>query len=305
MPFGASREKCIYVGWYDVRNEVHFSVGGVPVRRTERLIQMVKRLVDHPNRVLSLTDLSTDPTVAKSTLSEDVALIRTVLEQTEEGRIETIAGAGGGVKFRIGSPVREGEQFLQDMCVILSDASRILPGGFVYMSDVLGNPMVLDRVGRLFAEAFATARANVVVTIETKGIPLAIATARYLNVPCVIVRRENKVTEGAQVSVHYVSGSAGRIQTMSISKRAMPQHARALIIDDFMRAGATAKAVMHLLAEFSAEVVGTAVFMATVEPGQKLLRDYMSLLRLGPVEEGRPIIVWPAIQIDDGGHSND
>jgi len=278
----------------DVPERVKALLGGGNVRRSERLIQIAKRLVDHPNHVVSLGDLTVDAEVAKSTVSEDVALVRSVLEATQEGTIETIAGAGGGVKYCVALPTDARLRFLSEMCNVLTDPSRILPGGFIYMSDVLGNSDVLDRAGRLFAQEFADAGANVVVTIETKGIPLAVATAHYLNVPVVIVRREHKVTEGAQVSVHYVSGSAGRIQTMSISKRAMPQNARALIVDDFMRAGATAKAVVHLLAEFSAEVVGTAVFMATMEPQQKLVRFYTSLLTLGNVEEGHPVMVRPS-----------
>ena len=56
------------------------------------------------------------------------------------------------------------------------------------------------------------------MTIATKGISLAYAVANYLNVPVVIVRRNNKVTEGPTVSINYVSGSTKRIQTMVFRK---------------------------------------------------------------------------------------
>ena len=34
------------------------------------------------------------------------------------------------------------------------------------------------------------------MTVATKGIPLAYAVANYLDVPVVIARKDNKVTEG-------------------------------------------------------------------------------------------------------------
>lgn len=263
------------------------------MQRSERLIRVTKALIDRPNHSVSLSDLSRQLDAAKSSVSEDIALIRATLQQADVGTVDTIAGASGGVKYRVAVPAPERTAFLTDMAGRLADSSRILPGGFLYMSDVLADPDVLDQAGRLFAQAFADSDVNVVVTIETKGIPLAVATARYLHVPVVIVRREHRVTEGTAMSFHYVSGSERRIQTMSISKRAMPAAARALIVDDFMRAGATAKAVMNLLAEFSAQVVGTAVFMETREPRQKLVADYTALFSLGPLEEGGPVEVVP------------
>lgn len=268
------------------------------MRRSERLLRVTKRLIDHPKYAVSLSDLAAEFHAAKSSLSEDVAIVRQVLQSTGEGTVETIPGVGGGVRYEVGVPDKEKQKFLLDVSARLSDKSRILPGGFVYMSDILGDPDILDTIGRLFAASYMDSGANVVVTIETKGIPLAVATARYLHVPMVIVRREHKVTEGAALTTHYVSGSERRIQTMSISRRAMPEKARALIVDDFMRAGATAKAVVGLLAEFAVEVVGTAVFVATAEPGQKLVSEYMALLSMDNAYESETISVYPAIHTE-------
>ena len=36
---------------------------------------------------------------AKSTISEDIVIIRELLEKLEMGRVETISGAAGGIKF--------------------------------------------------------------------------------------------------------------------------------------------------------------------------------------------------------------
>jgi purine operon repressor len=263
------------------------------LRRTERLIRITKHLLDRPNHPVSLSELASSLEAAKSSVSEDVAMIRDVLVAEGTGNVHTIPGAGGGVKYQVQVPRAEWESFVHDMTLRLKDSSRILPGGFLYMSDVLADPDVLDFVGRVIAGRFANSGINVVVTVETKGIPLAVAAARYLHVPVVIVRREHRVTDGAAVSVHYVSGSTRRIQTMSVSKRAMPNRARALIVDDFMRAGATVQTVKRLLAEFDAEVMGTAVFMSTLQPERKMVDDYIALFRIGELEEGRDIVIVP------------
>jgi len=84
---------------------------------------------------------------------------------------------------------------------------------------------------------FASLAPDYIMTVETKGIPLAFATARAANLPLVTVRRGSKVTEGSSVSINYVSGSTHRIQTMSLPRRAIPSGAKVLIIDDFMKAG--------------------------------------------------------------------
>ena len=100
---------------------------------------------------------------------------------------------------------------------------RLLPGGYLYLTDILGDPAIVQKAGRIIASAYANAKIDVVVTVATKGIPLAYAVASHLNAPVVIVRRDSKVTEGPTVSINYVSGSAKRIQTMVLSKRSLAQ----------------------------------------------------------------------------------
>ena len=77
---------------------------------------------------------------------------------------------------------------------------------FVYVR-YFGTTRIMNEIGKMFASAFAGRDIDVVMTVETKGIPLAYATATYMNFPVVIVRRDNRVTEGSAVSINYVSGS--------------------------------------------------------------------------------------------------
>ncbi|UOF91809.1 pur operon repressor [Fodinisporobacter ferrooxydans] len=255
------------------------------MRRSERIVRITEELLTHPYQIISLTDLAKRFEAAKSSLSEDLGIIREVLEMEGKGTLETQAGAFGGVRFIPGISNEEAVSFVKGLGRELATGDRVLPGGYLYMTDVLGRPDILDRAGRMFAERFGKHQVDVVMTVETKGIPLAIATSRYLHVSTVVVRRDQRVTEGSAVSINYVSGSGRRIQTMSLSRRSMPEHSRVLIVDDFMKAGGTAKGMIELLQEFRSEVVGVGVFMETAEPETKLVSNYVSVARLSKVDE--------------------
>jgi len=101
----------------------------------------------------------------------------------------------------------------------------------------------------------------------------------------VIVRRDNKVTEGSAVSINYVSGSTKRIQTMSLARRALQEEAKVLIIDDFMKAGGTIQGMIDLLREFRATVKGVGVFVESAMHGEEqLVNDYVSLAKITNID---------------------
>lgn len=255
------------------------------VRRIERVVALTKLLVDMPSRLFPLSYFSERFGTAKSTLSEDMVTIKQALQQFGLGTLETVAGAAGGVRFL---PRREGEReqaVLQELAFRLKEPERIIAGGFLYMTDLLFQPALMAQIGEVFMARLAHLRPDYIMTVETKGIPLAFMTARAFDLPLVIVRQGSKVTEGPSVSINYVSGSTRRIQTMSLPKRALPVGARVLLIDDFMKAGGTAKGMADLAMEVGAEVVGTGVLIATAEPQRKLVEGYTSLLMLHEVDE--------------------
>ena len=50
---------------------------------------------------------------------------------------------------------------------------RLLPGGYLFLSDLVGNPSLLNKVGKLIASIYMEEDLDAVVTIATKGISLA------------------------------------------------------------------------------------------------------------------------------------
>lgn len=256
------------------------------LKRSARLVEMTQYLLSRPHTLISLTAFADRYQSAKSSISEDLAIIKEVFEEEGFGELHTLAGAAGGVKYIPKMSKETAAGIMTDICRELQQPERVLPGGYLYMTDMLGQPELLNDLGRMFATAFAGRSIDVIMTVETKGIPLAYATANCLNLPVVIVRRDNKVTEGSAVSINYVSGSNKRIQTMSLARRALKEQSRVLIIDDFMKAGGTIQGMMDLLYEFKATVAGVGVFVESgeVDLEERLLEDYVSLAKLTAVD---------------------
>ncbi|MFC4098740.1 pur operon repressor [Paenibacillus xanthanilyticus] len=256
------------------------------LKRSARLVEMTQYLLNRPHTLISLTAFADRYQSAKSSISEDLAIIKEVFEEEGLGELHTLAGAAGGVKYTPKMQVEEARKIMERVCGQLEQPERVLPGGYLYMTDMLGQPGLLADIGRMFATAFASKEIDVIMTVETKGIPLAYATAASMNLPVVIVRRDNKVTEGSAVSINYVSGSNKRIQTMSLARRALKEQSRVLIIDDFMKAGGTIQGMMDLLHEFNAQVAGVGVFVESgeLENEERLFEDYVSLAKLAAVD---------------------
>jgi purine operon repressor len=264
------------------------------MKRTERVGAIIKILSDNPNKLYSLGYFCNLFDAAKSSISEDIQSAKQILEDLDLGLIETTAGAGGGVKLIPYISDLEAEKLLLHICEKLKDKNRILGNGFLYTSDIMFDSSIVKGAGEIFARRFMDLGADYVVTIETKGIPVALMTAHMLNLPLVVIRRESKISEGSTVSINYFSGSAERIQKMSISKRAVTPGSKAVIIDDFMRAGGSVKGISETLAEFDIEVVGTGVVIAATEPEKKKIHDFFPLIFLGSVDENeKNIEVFP------------
>ncbi|MCG8500139.1 MAG: pur operon repressor [Firmicutes bacterium] len=270
------------------------------LQRNERIAVLMKILSDHPNAIYTFNYFTEVFRCAKSTLSEDVDLLKGIVDKLALGMIETISGAAGGVKYVPLLSEEKIREVVSGLCRDLSNQDRILSGGYIYMTDIIYNPVVVDNVGKIFAGRFINRDINYVVTVETKGIPIATMTAKYLNVPLIIARRDIKVTEGSTVNINYVSASTRRIQTMSVSRRAIKKNSRVLFIDDFMKGGGTARGIVELMKEFESEVEGIAVLISTNETKEKFSKDYFSLIVVNEVDDHRNIIdLKPSIKFTE------
>ena len=259
---------------------------GCIMKRNRRIGVILKTLMDYPNRVFTLNYFSQKLDAAKSSISEDIVILKSILAELEFGRVETITGASGGVIIKPYKNERSTAELLESIAKDLMQPERRIPGGFLYYSDILYDAHRVKDLGEVIAQRFADIAIDYVMTVETKGIPLAIMTAKYLNVPLVVARKENRVSEGATISINYVSGSTGTLQTMYCSKGAIAKESNVLIIDDFLKAGGTVRGISDLVREFDSNVIGVAVFMENIDIEKKMVTEYFSLLKMETSEQG-------------------
>ncbi|MEF9917702.1 MAG: pur operon repressor [Eubacterium sp.] len=260
------------------------------MKKNERVCAITKILTDQPNKVITYNYFCHLFEASKTSVCEDVAIVKSAIEGLEKGKIETVSGASGGVRYLPIVSEDEEKNILLEIAERLMEPSRKIQGGFIYYSDLLSNPYYAERIGRIIAGKYMRSGVEYVVTTETKGISVALESARFLNVPMTVIRRSNRVTEGTTTSMNYVSGSSNKINTMYLSQRINLVGKKVLVIDDFMKGGGTAKGMMNLMEEVGAEIIGPCVIFVTEDPEEKLVDNYLPLLRMRTASENTEVI---------------
>ena len=125
----------------------------VKAKRIERVAALSKLLADHPYRLFSFSYFCKKFAIAKSTLSEDVLAVKSGLELYGLGKVETVSGAAGGVRFIPGHLPEDDAAFLEELAARLTSPDRILPGGMLYTTDILCHPETVVRLGEIFSSA--------------------------------------------------------------------------------------------------------------------------------------------------------
>ena len=269
------------------------------IRRNERMAAMLHILSESPNKLFTLSYFCEKFGSAKSTMSEDIDILRDVVKDFDLGTVETVTGAAGGVRFLAGMSRPAAIRVLNEICETLMDPSRVLPGNYLYFPDILSMPGYVEKMGTIIAQEYYESRPDFVLTMETKGIPVAFSAANALGVPLVIARRVSKVYEGSAVNINYVTGSSGSIETMSLSRRAVQEGQKCLIVDDFLRGGGTARGMCELMREFKVQVMGMAFVMATAQNDRKRMPNTKALMVMEPDATGEGFNIHPASWLQD------
>ena len=255
------------------------------LQRSERIVVMTEYLLNNPNKLIPLTYFVTKFNQAKSSISEDIHIIKTGFKEENIGEVKTLAGVSGGVIFTPTLVEEDARKILDDFIEKISEGDRLLAGGYIFMSDIVGNPSLMNKLGRVIATVYKNKEIDAVVTVATKGIPVAYAIASILNKPVITIRRDNKVTEGTTVAINYVSGSTKKIETMILSKRSLNNHSKVLLVDDFMRGGGVLTGMESLMNEFDVEVIGKVILTQCYDSPREHENYYLYLSKIENIDE--------------------
>ena len=133
---------------------------------------------------------------------------------------------------------------------------------------------LLDEMGKEFYRLFKDCGATKVVTIESSGIAMAVFAAKYLQLPALFAKKSKHKNVGDDVySANSYSFTHGKEYTMIVSKKYLNEGDKVLIIDDFLAGGNACNALLDIIDQAGAQVVGIGIGIEKgFQPGGKALR---------------------------------
>lgn len=134
-------------------------------------------------------------------------------------------------------------------------------------------PRLMLEAGRELAKRFGTANATKVLTAEISGIAPALTTALALGIPVVYARKTKPITMPAEVFRRSApSHTKGKKVELMVSPEFLSAGDRILIVDDFLASGRTIQALVNLVADAGATLVGIgALIEKSFEGGRQTL----------------------------------
>lgn len=156
---------------------------------------------------------------------------------------------------------------------------------------------LLVKMGQAFAEKFASASPDLVLTVEASGIAAAVTTAMALgNLPVVFAKKSpsrNVTDDVYQSRVYSYTHSVDNF--IRVSKPYLPAGARVLIIDDFLANGEACDGLCDLVHQAGATVAGIGVCVEkSFQPGRARLEKagytVHALARVTAIRDGKLIV---------------
>src|SRR5699024_12464935 len=120
------------------------------MKRSDRLISLTRFFLEHPHELTRLSTFTERYDASKSSISEDVNIIHTMVEQEGRGSLHRYSGSSGGVSYIPYYSKKDSTAFIDKLCNTLEDPGRTLAGCCLYMSDLLGDPQTIRKTGAAF-----------------------------------------------------------------------------------------------------------------------------------------------------------
>lgn len=150
----------------------------------------------------------------------------------------------------------------------------------------------MDALGKDFAEHFRDKGITKVFTIESSGIAPALMTAKHLDVPMVILKKQtSKILNGKVYQTRVTSFTKGTSYELTLYQDYIDPSDKVLLIDDFLANGEAATGASRLIRESGAELTGIGILIEkSFQKGRKRLEDagyyVYSQARIGRLDEG-------------------
>ena len=137
---------------------------------------------------------------------------------------------------------------------------EVAPGLRIAVFNLLGDTEVVGAAAAGLAQKLQDVDADVLVTAETKSVPLVYELARLLDTPWVVLRKAYKPYMGETVSEETHSITTGAPQTLFLDEKDKPlvSGRKVVLVDDVISTGSTVEAMRRLTKLVGGEVVAEA-----------------------------------------------
>ncbi|MCX6053515.1 MAG: phosphoribosyltransferase family protein [Chloroflexi bacterium] len=141
---------------------------------------------------------------------------------------------------------------------------EIKPGLRIAILNILGDTELVQACARDLAKKISQIKCDILVTAETKSIPLAYALSVEMKIPYVILRKSYKPYMGTALQTETLSITTGEPQTLYLDEKDLNLiHGKHIVIvDDVISTGSTLQG-MRLLTEKAGAIVSAEAAILT------------------------------------------
>lgn len=177
---------------------------------------------------------------------------------------------------------------------------RIKKEGIVVNQDILKvdsfinhqvDPLLMEHIGEAFAEHFKNHGITKIATIESSGIAPALMTARCMELPLIILKKQpSSILNDNLFHTQIISYTKEISYELTVSASLISEEDHVLIIDDFLANGEAATGAIRLLRKAHATIAGIGVLIEkSFQPGREKLVsqgfDVYSVVRIRHMSE--------------------
>lgn len=137
------------------------------------------------------------------------------------------------------------------------------------------DPVLMEQIGKEFAERFQGEGITKVLTIESSGIAPAVMTGLQLHVPVVFARKRKSLTLVDNLLIAKVhSFTKGETNEISVSRDYLLDEDVVLVLDDFLANGQAALGLVDIVNQAGSTLAGVgSVIEKGFQPGGDMLRE--------------------------------
>ena len=140
---------------------------------------------------------------------------------------------------------------------------EVAPGVRIAILNILGDTELVQAAAGALLERLEAIGADILVTAETKSIPLIHELSARLGLPYVVLRKQYRAYMGDALEVETLSITTGKPQTLYLDEkdRELLAGSRVILVDDVVSTGSTLEAMRKVVEQAGGETVAeTAVF---------------------------------------------